>query len=119
MKIISSSKLPKRDYCRAAECRFDFDQIAKKLRAIPIQGNFHDGLPIPNQYTGICIELSSGRYANLLQTEMRKSVIEIGLEILDDEFFYEEDLLEIIAELEIEEDYVKRIQGDFTWIPRS
>ena len=54
-----------------------------------------------------------------MQTSMRESVIEIGLEIFDDEFFYEEDLLEIIAELQIEEVYVKRIQGDFTWIPRA
>lgn len=117
MRIIASSKLPKRDFCPAAECRFDFDQIAKNLQAKPSLGTFRDGLSFPNRYKGICIELSTGRYATLTQTEMRQSVVEIGLEIRDDEFFYEEDLLEVISGLGIDGDYVKRFQNDFTWIP--
>jgi len=52
-----------------------------------------------------------------MQTEMRQSVVEIGLEIRDDEFFHEADLLEVINGLGIDEDYVKRVQNDFTWIP--
>jgi hypothetical protein len=117
MKIIACSKLPKREICRAAECRFDFDQIAEKLQAKPSRGTFRDGSPFPNRYKGICIELSTGRYATLTQTEMRQSVVEVGLEIRDDEFFHEEDLLEVISGLGIDGDYVKQIHNDFTWLP--
>lgn len=52
-----------------------------------------------------------------MQTEMRQSVVEIGLEIREDEFFHEEDLLEVVGALGIDETYVKRFQNDFTWIP--
>jgi hypothetical protein len=117
MKIIPLSKLPKHDFCSAAECRFDFDKVAEKLKAEPMRDTFQDELPVSNWYKGICLELSTGRYATLSQTEMRQAIIEIGLEIRDDEFFYEEDLLEIINALGIDGDYVKRYRGDFTWIP--
>ncbi|HEY8097459.1 MAG TPA: hypothetical protein VIE65_15415, partial [Methylobacter sp.] len=116
MKIIPRSKMPKGDYCPAAECRFDFDQMAKYLGAKPIRGTFRDGSSFPNRYKDICLELSTGRYAILTQTEMRQAVIEICLENFDDEFFYEDDLNEVIAGLCIDADYIKRYQNDFTWI---
>lgn len=117
MKIIPRNKMPKRDYCRAAECRFDFASLAARLNAKPSRGTFDDGLAFPNRYKDVCMELSTGRYASLTQTEMRQAVVEIGLELEKDEFFHEEDLLEVLRELQIDEEYVTRMQGGFTWIP--
>jgi hypothetical protein len=117
MKIIPRTKLPKADYCPAAECRLDFDQAAERLRASPKRGTFRDGLPFPNRYREICMRLTTGRGATLTQTEMRQGVVEIGLEIRNDEFFHEEDLLEVMDVLGIGVEYVKRIENDFTWLP--
>ena len=112
--------MPERDLCPAAEMRFDFDKLAKRIGAEPHQETFpDDGLTNPSRYKEICIELSTGRFATLTQTDMRKSVIEIGLEIRDDEFFHEEDLLEVISGIQVDLEYVKRYQNDFTWIPAS
>jgi hypothetical protein len=119
MKIIPRSKIPKADYCPAAECRLEFDHVAEKLGAAPYRGTFRDGLPFPNRYRVICLQLSTGRGANLTQTEMRQGVVEIGLEIRDDEFFHEQDLLEVMEGLAIGPEYVKRFENDFTWLPAA
>jgi len=117
LTVVPFSKLPKRNYCRAAECRFDFDQIASRLGVRPARGTFRDRLPFPNRYRQIYLSLSSGRFAGLTQTEMRKSVIEIGLELHNDNFFYEEDLLEIQSAIGVDTDYVERIGNGYQWIP--
>jgi len=119
MKVTKLSSLPKRDYCPAAKIRLDFDSICRHLGVKPERGTFRDGLAFPNRYRSVCLELSTGRYATLTQTEMRQSIIEIGLEIADDEFFHEADLLEVSDSLGVDHEYVKRYQGDFTWIPAS
>jgi hypothetical protein len=117
MLVIPNSKLPKADYCPAAEIRMSFDEIAQCLKVKPFKGAFRDGLPFPNRYKGICLLLSTGRGATLMQTEMRQAVVEIGLEIREDEFFHEEDLLEVMEALRIDKAYVKRFQNDFIWMP--
>lgn len=47
-------------------------------------------------YKDIWLELSSGRFAGLTQTSLHSAVVKIELEILQDEFFFEQDLNEVI-----------------------
>jgi len=116
MKLILCSKVPRRNITVAALCYLDLDWISGRLGATPSNEMYRDALITPQRYRQVCLVLSSGRYATLTQAETRKPVTEIGLEIRNDEFFYEVDLFEIIGALGIEEDFVKRQRGDFTWI---
>lgn len=116
MKLVPASELRGCDLRLAALCRVDIDAIAECLGAKPKRGTFRDGLTFPNRYREICIHLSTGRYATLTQTEMHPDQIEIGLEIRDDEFFEEADLLELVRETQLPEEYVHRMRGGFTWV---
>lgn len=114
MRVVPQSKVPKRDYCRAAECRFSLDELASRLGAQPqsfkLAGRNSGG------YRTVWLELSSGRFASLDQMDFRSSVVEIGLELEQGEWFREQDLTEVIAALGLDPDYVKRIRGEFKWV---
>jgi hypothetical protein len=118
MKVIPFSKMPKRDYSLAARFNLDFDQIARRLNAQPKLESFgEEGSAFPHRYRDIYLQLNTGRYASLTQTEMRQSTVEIGLEIKKDRFFHEVDLIEIVRELQIDMELVNKLRGDITWIP--
>jgi hypothetical protein len=114
VRIVPQSKVPRRDYCPAAECRFSFDSFAKRLGARP--QTFKLSGRDAGSYRTVWMELSSGRFANLTQTDLRSSVVEIGLEILDNESFFEQDLEEVIGTLGVDPEYVKRMRNEFKWI---
>jgi hypothetical protein len=105
------------DMCRAAEVQVEFDSIIKQLNTLPISGSLSDlNESTSERYRGVLLHLPNGRYASLTQYEMRSRTIEIGLQIEEDEFFHEEDLEFLIAELKLPVDYIKKIRGDFTWL---
>jgi hypothetical protein len=115
--VVVRSKVAKRNYTRAADCRVDMDEVATRLGVKPERNTFQDGLAFPNRYRCIYIQLTNGRFAILTQTEMRQEVIEIGLELHNDCLFDEADLLEVISFLSLNDKDVVRMDNGFTWVP--
>ncbi|MBK9362873.1 MAG: hypothetical protein IPM99_18090 [Rubrivivax sp.] len=116
MKVVHQRDVPRRNFCPAAEIRLDFDALARRLGVRPHQGKVRVNSTSWSTYRTVWFALSTGRYANLSQIDSRPSVIEFSLELQDDEYFHEDDLLELIAGIGIDPDYVKRFQNDFAWI---
>lgn len=115
VNVVPMSQVPRRNFCRAAEIRIDFDHLARRLGAAPSRGTFKDGLVFPKRYRSIGLALPHGRFATLSQTEMRQAVIEIGLELSDGDAFHLADLAAVTAALGVDEDYVERL-NEFRWL---
>lgn len=116
VEVIPLAKMPRRNYCRAAEARVDYDDIARRLGARPTRGTFKDGLAFPKRYRDIGLRLSTGRFATLTQTEMRQAVVEIGLELIDGEAFYAGDLEAVISAMGLDAEHVKRLDNGIRWL---
>lgn len=119
MKVIPPSKLPKRHYTLAVECRVDFEQVLDVLKTKANLEAFDDGLPYPKRYRYVCLQLSTGQYGTISQNEWDTKSIEIGLQIKNDKFFHEADLIEILETLGIKASRVSRMAGDFVWLPAN
>jgi len=118
-EVVPIAKMPRRNYCRAAEVRVDFDEIARRLGARPARGTFKDGLAYPKRHRDIGLILPTGRFATLSQTEMRQAVVEIGLELIDGEAFFVADLMAVISTMALDAAYVKRLDNGFRWLPEG
>lgn len=119
MKPVTWKLFPKEvDLCPAAFVRTDFDEVATRIAASPVMRRFSLRDPFPERYRDIYLTLSTGRSATLTQREAFPERVEIGLEILDDEAFFEADLLEVLAGIgvAVDADAVRKI-NNFTWIP--
>lgn len=66
-------------------------------------------------YNEFAVELNTGRYATLTQWEDFPHSIEIGIELVGDLLFYEDDLQDILAVLDVDIKDTSRAQAHFRW----
>lgn len=114
---VTFDRLPRRDYTPAATCISDLDEVADLLDANPKLYTMKDGSNWPARYRQIYLALGDDRFAVLTQLESSKKSLEVGLELFQERFFDERDLLVIIESLGLDPGDVHRIQNDYTWIP--
>jgi hypothetical protein len=108
---ISYAALPRRNYQPASICIADLEAAAKKLHIRP---RTFELKPAPGKYRFVSLQLPSGRYATLTQWVMYPESIEISLELVRDNYFFETDLLAILEMLGIQPREASR-QRAFKW----
>jgi hypothetical protein len=107
----SITKLPKHNFLPASNCNANFDATVKALRGKRRRFFLKCGR---GWYSIAGVALTSGRFARLCKWEDFPHTIVISLELVRNVYFYEEDLLEIRAFLDVEIQDASR-QGAFKW----
>lgn len=105
------AKLPKRNFLPASTCDANFDAVIGALGVKPRRFYLKSGR---GWYWIVGVALTSGRFATLSKLEDFPQTIEISLELVRNVYFCEEDLLEILAFLNIEPRNAPR-QEAFKW----
>ncbi|WP_162932111.1 hypothetical protein [Solimonas sp. K1W22B-7] len=68
----------------------------------------------PGWYSYFGVAVSSGRLAMISKWDVYHAV-EIELELVQEQFFFEADLKDILSVLQVDWIETKRVQGGFTW----
>jgi hypothetical protein len=110
-KGTSIASLPTRNYQPASICTADFAAAARKLGVKPRSYVLKAG---PGKYKLVALQLPSGRHATLTQWAQFPETIDIGLELVRDDHFFEQDLLAILELLGVASKDASR-QGAFKW----
>jgi uncharacterized membrane protein YphA (DoxX/SURF4 family) len=105
------TKLPKRNFLPASNCNANFDATVEALGVKPRRLFLKCGR---GWYWIAGIALTSGRFATLCKWEVFPHTIVISLELVRNVYFYEKDLLEILAFLNVKVRDASR-QGAFKW----
>lgn len=121
MTPIAYAALPKptarRNISTVAWITADFDAIAVTLKARPKAFSSKPTRGAPDErYRSIFLRLSNGAYAVLTEWDHEPGQIDLDLEVHDHEFVYENEYGEVIAELRVDQQRVRRLQGNLTWL---
>ena len=68
-------------------------------------------------YSCLFFLLAGGHPAALTEYPNRPNRLELNLQIVRDEFAYDDDLSEVIRELQLRPEQVRKFEGNFTWLP--
>lgn len=98
------------------EC--DLDAIATLLSAKPKTFTQRATKTEPQIcYRSIFLVLSNRAPAALTEDLHKPGRIEVSLQVVRDEFAYDDDFAEVIAALKVDAGKVRKFEGNFTWLP--
>ena len=96
----------------------DFDAVVQKLGAKPKSFTERATKMFPEiKYRSIFLVLSNGAPAALTEYFDKPGRLDLNLQVIGDEFAYEDDYSEVIAHLGIDPHTVRKFEGNFTWLP--
>ncbi len=96
----------------------EFDAFVKQLSATPKTVTERATKTFPQiKYRSIFLILSNGAPAALTEYLDKPGKLDLNLQVVRDEFAYDDDYAEVITELGVEPEKVHKFEGNFTWLP--
>ena len=109
----AAPRVPRRNFYPAATCYVSFDYLIRRFEATPEHSLLKAG---PGRYREFAVQVGSGRFVTFTGWEAHPARgVEVGLELVDGEFFFVADLEEVLTALEVPLEETTRVQNGFTW----